>query len=493
MLNLDSISNENNKAHNQKWPYIPDCPYRVLIIGGSISGKTNALLNLIKEQNDIDKIYLFAHDLSESKYEFLIKKHEDAGIKHLNDSNAFIESPNTMDNVYDNIDDYNPTRRRKIDFDDMIADIISNKKIKAVVKELFIRCSKLNISLVFIPQSYFSVPKDVRLNSTHYLITKINNREELQNITITHYVDINHKYFMKIYREYTKEPYSFLTIDTTLLASDPLRFTKKFFSLIKMKVTDQIKILDKKIKQNEAQYELDRKVAKISALFPGNLDKYEYLTGEDLNYKPSTVEKAKFDYSSLSKFFIKGLKEEDKKEGLLKKLKNIEDKNEEQLKAIKNKAENVKEVTEFVEEPLIPEANVLINEIRSIQKDVNYKKLKCTGGNDFAYDFSDYRIFKELFKDIYYRNMSINGAERKQDEFDAVFNALSRYSPSDEKYIKAKNELLTNSKNFYKGREKLLKGLKMEYFYPLKKIFIVMVKDQICLQYLTQALMNPML
>ena len=260
-----------------------------------------------------------------------------------------------------------------------------------------------------------------------------------------------------------------------------------------MTVTDQIKILDKKIKQNEAQYELDRKVAKISALFPGNLDKYEYLTGEDLNYKPSTVEKAKFDYSSLSKFFIKGLKEEDKKEGLLKKLKNIEDKNEEQLKAIKNKAENVKEVTEFVEEPLIPEANVLINEIRSIQKDVNYKKLKCTGGNDFAYDFSDYRIFKELFKDIYYRNMSINGAERKQDEFDAVFNALSRYSPSDEKYIKAKNELLTNSKNFYKGREKLLKGLKMEYFYPLKKIFIVMVKDQICLQYLTQALMNPML
>ena len=229
MLNLDSISNENNKAHNQKWPYIPDCPYRVLIIGGSISGKTNALLNLIKEQNDIDKIYLFAHDLSESKYEFLIKKHEDAGIKHLNDSNAFIESPNTMDNVYDNIDDYNPTRRRKIDFDDMIADIISNKKIKAVVKELFIRCSKLNISLVFIPQSYFSVPKDVRLNSTHYLITKINNREELQNITITHYVDINHKYFMKIYREYTKEPYSFLTIDTTLLASDPLRFTKKIF------------------------------------------------------------------------------------------------------------------------------------------------------------------------------------------------------------------------------------------------------------------------
>ena len=106
-----------------------------------------------------------------------------------------------------------------------------------------------------------------------------------------------------------------------------------------MTVTDQIKILDKKIKQNEAQYDLDRKAAKISALSSNNLDKYEYLTGEDLNYKPSTVEQAKFDYSPLSKFFNKGLKEEDKKEGLLKRLKNIEGKNEEQLRAIKYQGE----------------------------------------------------------------------------------------------------------------------------------------------------------
>ena len=88
-----------------------------------------------------------------------------------------------------------------------------------------------------------------------------------------------------------------------------------------MTVADQIKMLDRKIKQNEAQYDLDRKAAKISALSSKNLDKYEYLTGEDLNYKPSTVEQAKFDYSPLSKFFNKGLKEEDKKEGLLKRLK----------------------------------------------------------------------------------------------------------------------------------------------------------------------------
>ena len=128
MINLDSITNENNKEHNEKWPYIPDHPYRILIIGGSGSGKTNALLNLIKEQDDIDKIYLYAKDLSEPKYEFLIKKCEDAGIKHLNDSNAFIECSNTMDDVYENIDDYNPNRKRKIliVFKDMIAVLSHN-------------------------------------------------------------------------------------------------------------------------------------------------------------------------------------------------------------------------------------------------------------------------------------------------------------------------------------------------------------------------------
>ena len=158
---FDCITNENNKEHNEKWPYIPDYLYRILIIGGSGSGKTNTLLKLINEQNDIDKIYLYARDLNEPKYKILIKKREDAGIKHLNDPNAFIECSNTMDDVYENINNYNPSRKRKvlIVFDDMIADIMSNKKFQAIIKELFIRCRKLNISLVFIMQSYFSVPK----------------------------------------------------------------------------------------------------------------------------------------------------------------------------------------------------------------------------------------------------------------------------------------------------------------------------------------------
>ena len=103
MINLDSITNENNKENNEKWPYIPDHPYKILIIGGSGSGKTNALVNLINEQDDIDKIYLYAKDLSESKYEYLIKKHENAAIKHFNDQNAFIDCSNTVDDVYENM------------------------------------------------------------------------------------------------------------------------------------------------------------------------------------------------------------------------------------------------------------------------------------------------------------------------------------------------------------------------------------------------------
>ena len=158
----------------------------------------------------------------------MIKKREDAGTKHLSDSNAFIECSNTMDDIYENIDDNNPSRIRKvlIVFDDMIADIVTNKKAQVIIKELFIKCKKVNISLVFITQSYFPVPKDVRLNTTHYFIMKINNKRELQNIAINHSADIDYKDFMKIYRECTKEPYSFLTIDTTLPASDPLRFRK---------------------------------------------------------------------------------------------------------------------------------------------------------------------------------------------------------------------------------------------------------------------------
>ena len=191
MFNLDTVTSKND---NKTWPY------RFVLIGPSGSGKTNALLNLIQQDNNIiDNIYLYPKDLKEPKYQFLIKKREQAGIKNLNDPSAFIEYWNIMNDVYDNMDDYNQKRKRKvlIVFDDMIDDIMTNKKFQAILKELFIRSRKLNISFVFIAQSYFSVPKEVGLNSTHYLIMKIHNRRELQQIVIDHSGDIDYKDFLK--------------------------------------------------------------------------------------------------------------------------------------------------------------------------------------------------------------------------------------------------------------------------------------------------------
>ena len=115
----------------------------------------------------------------------------------------------------------------------MIEDIMTNKKFQSIIKELFIRCRKLDILLTFITQSYFSVRKDVRLNSTHYLIMKTNNDSELPNIAINHSADIGYKDFMNIYRECTKELYSFFTIEATLPASNSLRFRKSLLQSYK--------------------------------------------------------------------------------------------------------------------------------------------------------------------------------------------------------------------------------------------------------------------
>ena len=193
------------------------------------------------------------------------------------------------------------------------------------------------------------------------------------------------------------------------------------------------------------------------------LDKYEKLTGEDLDLKPSTVAQAKFEYSPLGKVFNKGLSEEDKKEGLLKKLKNIEDKNEQLLK-IKNKTKNIKEVTDFVGEPLSSEAEALIGEIRAIQKNVDYRKLKIIGGNKVTYGFSDCKTFNELYRDLYYKNMTINNAEMKQNKFNSKRDALNNYSPKNKKNIEAKNSLINNAKNVYEGREKIIEVFKEGIF-----------------------------
>ena len=135
MINFGDYAIEIKREHNLKWPFIPDHPYRILTIGGSGSGKTNALLNLTNNQPDIDKIYLCAKDPYEAKYQFLINKRESIGLKHINYLKAFIEYSNDMQDVYKNIEEYNIGKKRKIliVFNDMIADMINNEKLNSVV------------------------------------------------------------------------------------------------------------------------------------------------------------------------------------------------------------------------------------------------------------------------------------------------------------------------------------------------------------------------
>ena len=139
-----------------------------------------------------------------------------------------MEYSNDMHDVYNPTENYNTNKKRKvlIVFDDMIAGMINNKKLNPIVIELFIRGRKLNISNVFITQSYFNLPKGVRLNSTHFFIIKILNKRELQQIALNHSSDIDVKDFVEIYKKCTAEPYSFSVNDTTLPSDDPLRFRK---------------------------------------------------------------------------------------------------------------------------------------------------------------------------------------------------------------------------------------------------------------------------
>ena len=138
-----------------------------------------------------------------------------------------------MHDIYKNINNYNPNKENKIliVFDDMIADMINNKKLNSIVTELFIRGRKLNISPVFITQSYFKVPKDFRLNTTHLFILKIPNKRELQQIALNHSSDTDLNDFVKICKKCTDNPYSFLVNDITLPSNNPLKFRKNLFNI----------------------------------------------------------------------------------------------------------------------------------------------------------------------------------------------------------------------------------------------------------------------
>ena len=179
-------------------------------------------MNLINNQPDIDKIYLYVKDSYEAKYLYLINKRENVGLDHFDDPKAFIEYSNDMLDAYKNIQDYNPKNNRKIlmFFDDMI----NNNKLDSIVTELLTRGRKINISIVFISQSYFKVPRVVRLNTTHVFIMKIPNKREVQQIASNQSSDIDLKHFIKIFRKYTAKPYSFFVNDTNLPSDHPLRF-----------------------------------------------------------------------------------------------------------------------------------------------------------------------------------------------------------------------------------------------------------------------------
>ena len=167
MINFDDVTKENMRDNISIWPQIFDHSYRILITGGFGSRKSNLFFHLISHQPDIDKIYLDTKDPYEAKYQFLINNRVKTGLKYFNDSKAFIEYKTY--NIY----------KILIPFDDMIADMLSNRKLNPIVTELFIRGRKLNISLVSVTQSYLAVPRIIMLNSTQYFIIKISNTREL--------------------------------------------------------------------------------------------------------------------------------------------------------------------------------------------------------------------------------------------------------------------------------------------------------------------------
>ena len=245
-----------------------------------------------------------------------------------------------------------------------------------------------------------------------------------------------------------------------------------------MTVTDQIKILNRKIKQNETQYDLDREAAKISALSSNNLDKYEYLTGEDLGLKPSTVEQAKFEYSPLGKIFNKGLSEDDKKEGLFKRIKNIENKNEEQLKAIedqgKKQLEEIKNIN-VSSKPLktisffstiSEEAKELMNKIKVIDDWLETAQLICTKTDGKTkYDFNKFVLPLKFATKIYLHDLTLQEARHDQQKLQILKNKPNNnYNPMNITKIKEKDDTLRSAKNCFLLQKKLLIHLRKAFF-----------------------------
>ena len=259
---------------------------------------------------------------------------------------------------------------------------------------MFIRGRKLNISLVFITQSYFKVPKDVRLNTTHFFIAKIPNKRKLREIAINHSSDISTKDVANIYRECTAQPYSFLVNGTTLTSNNPLRFRKNLFNIYnKNHDNDQIRY-------EKLQYDINRETAKISALSSGKIHKYDYLTGEDIlpSNQQQIIEQARCTYSALGKAFEKQIK-------------TIEDQREKQIKTIQDQGQ-VKTIKKYDYEaedtPFISRQKEIFNELVDERCEKITDLDKNVNSDDLIYRYKG------------------NTADVKFDEFDNALNIINK-------------------------------------------------------------------
>ena len=233
-----------------------------------------------------------------------------------------------------------------------------------------------------------------------------------------------------------------------------------------MTITDQIKILDRKIMKSEAQYDLDRKAAKISAFSSNNLEKYKYFTGEDLAL--STVEQAKFEYSPLGKVFNKGLNE-DEKEGLFKRLKNIEDKNEKQLKAIEDKNEkqldtnskSLKSISYFSQLSTITKE---LSEKIKKEKIILILKNVCVKTDGTTFNFTKFKNSLDLASNIYRNKSLLQDAENKQNEIKILLYKLRKYNPTKLKKIKVKEETLSAAEKLLNNKQEVIGPFKAGIF-----------------------------
>ena len=231
--------------------------------------KTNVLLNLLNNEPDTYKLYLYAKDRYKAKHQLLLKKGENTWLNYFNDSKACIEYSNDMDNDYKNIEGNNPNKKRKILLEfNVIAEMLIYKKLNLTATELFIRDTKLDVSLDFMIQFYFAVPKNIRLNSTYYFVIKIQDKRELRQIVFNHSSDIEFHDFKNVDKNCSAKPYSFLVIDATVASDNSLGFRENLVERIKRQLMIRLKMKNCNMilteKQQKYQHYHHEKLIKIA-------------------------------------------------------------------------------------------------------------------------------------------------------------------------------------------------------------------------------------